>query len=106
MKIILEIHHYAPELNKAYVGPTKTRIPAPGCKTIAEVRARLFAPLKTTGRYVVLKATNPPQYRNHDRTRQGFANDMRSLAGALRAMRNYHNLPGCTVAVISSKLIG
>ena len=105
MRIILERHAYAPELNKAYIGPTRAMIPAPGCTSIAAVRRMLFAPLKYRGRFVTLRAENAPQYASYNRTRTGFCNDMRSLAGALRIFRAYHNLPGCA-HVVSSRLIG
>lgn len=105
MRIILERHAYAPELNAAYVGPARVRIPAPGCKSIADVRRSLFAPLRYRGRYVTLRAVNAPEHASYNRTRTGFCNDMRSLAGALRVFRNYHNLPGC-VHIASPRLIG
>ncbi|WP_315127288.1 hypothetical protein [Comamonas antarctica] len=105
MRIILETHRFAPELNKAYIGPTRTMVPVPGCQSIKDVRKKLFAPLKHAGRFVVLQSNNLPENKNYDRTQSGFCNDMRSLAGALNAFRMRHNLPGCTTAV-KTKLIG
>ena len=104
MKIILERHRYAPELNKAYVGPTKAKFAAPGCQSIADVRKMHFAALKYKGRYVTLKAENAGKS-SYNRTRHGFCNDLRSLSGALKVFRAYHNLPGC-VHTITTKLIG
>lgn len=95
MRIILEIHRYAPELNKAYIGPNKTMIRVPGCHTISDVRKKHFAPLKYKGRYMVATASNVAEHKCHDRVRRGFVNDMLSMAGFLRWFRDYHNLPGC-----------
>ena len=47
MKIIHERHAYAPELNKAHIvndNRVICALPAPGCTTIREARAKLFAP--------------------------------------------------------------
>lgn len=105
MKIILEKHAYAPELNKAYIGPARVCIPAPGCKTIGEVRNTLFAPIQYTGRHVVLRSINRPELSRYNRTNSGFCNDLRSLAGALKVFRGRYNLPGCEVE-IKTRLIG
>lgn len=105
MKIILERHTYAPELNKAYVGPSRVMIPAPGCASIADVRKRLFAPLQYRGRHVVLHAQNEAGREAYNYTRSGFCNDMRSLKGALIIFRQQHNLPGCE-HLIKTRLIG
>lgn len=105
MRIILERHTYAPELNKAYIGPSRVMMPAPGCASIADVRRKLFAPLQYRGRHVVLRAENEVGRESYNRTRSGFCNDMRSLAGALRVFRQYHNLPGC-VHTVKTQLIG
>lgn len=105
MKIVLEIHRYAPELNKVYVGRARVVMPAPGCTTIKEARSKLFAPLKYTGRHVVLSAINTPDKESYNRTRSGFCNDMRSLSGAIKAFKAYHNLPGCK-HVVKTSLIG
>lgn len=105
MRIILERHAYAPELNKAYVGPSRVMMPAPGCTSIADVRRKLFAPLQYKGRHVVLRAENAPGRETYNRTRSGFCNDLHSLAGALRVFRQYHNLPGCR-HIVKTQLIG
>lgn len=105
MKIILERHTYAPELNKAYIGPSRVMVPAQGCASIAAVRKALFAPLKYTGRHVVLRAVNAPEYSSCDSTRSGFCNDMHSLSGALRIFKARHNLPGCR-HIVKTRLIG
>lgn len=105
MKIILESHRYAPELNRAYIGPNRTMVPVPGCATVQAVRKHLFSPLKYKGRLVKLQSKNVPEFSSYDRSATGFCNDMRSLSGALRAFRNRHNIPGRNVEV-STRLIG
>lgn len=105
MKIVLERHRFAPELNKAYVGPSRVCVPAPGCTTIRAVREKLFAPLKYRGRFVTLRAENTPGNRGCNETRTGFCNNIRSLSGALVLFRNRHNLPGC-VHTVNTRLIG
>lgn len=105
MRIILERHAYAPELNKAYIGKSRVCVPAPGCKTIREVRNALFAPLQYKGRFVILSAVNTHDKSNYDRKRSGFCQDVRALSGAIQVFKNYHNLPGCK-HVVKTKLIG
>lgn len=105
MKIILESHRYAPELNRAYIGPNRTMVPVPGCTTIQAVRRAMFAPLKYTGRLTTLQSRNVPDFQSYDRSASGFCNDIRSLSGALRAFRNRHNIPGCSV-IVTTKLLG
>lgn len=105
MQIILERHAYAPELNKAYIGKSRVCVPAPGCKTIREVRKALFTPLQYKGRFVILSAVNTPDKSSYDRKRSGFCQDMRSLSGAIRVFKNYHNLTGCK-HIVETQLIG
>lgn len=105
MRIILENHRYAPELNRAYIGPSRTMVRVSGCSTIKAVRKALFAPLKYKGRLTTLQSKNVPEFAAYDRAASGFCNDMHSLSGALRAFRNRHNIPGCQV-IVTTKLVG
>ncbi|CAB5514245.1 hypothetical protein LMG26857_03303 [Achromobacter anxifer] len=106
MKIILERHTYAPELNCAYVGPTRTKVKAPGCTSIRQVREKLFSPLKYTGRHVVLSTHYPGDKAWLNRQHSGFCQDMRSLAGALVGVRN-RLAPGFGATVkIKTRLLG
>jgi len=105
MKIILERHAYAPELNKAYIGPGRVPMPAPGCTNIAQVRKIYFSPLKYKGRFVVLRSENAPGHEAYNRTQSGFCNDLRSLKGALTVFRKYHNLPDCK-HIVKTQVIG
>lgn len=106
MKIILEVHSYAPELNKAYIGPTGTKINVPGCTTIGQVRKTLFAPLKYTGRYVILRTEYPSDKAWLNRFTGGFCNDMQSMKGALTFLRNRLDYRFNPVVKIQTKLIG
>lgn len=57
MKIALERHAYAPELNRAHVirgGRIVASLPAPGCVSIREARAKLF-PVGKAGRLIVAR---------------------------------------------------
>ena len=80
-------------------------VPAPGCKTIREVRKALFTPLQYKGRFVILSAVNTPDKSSYDSKRSGFCQDMRSLSGAIRVFKNYHNLTGCK-HIVETQLIG
>lgn len=104
MHIILERHTYAPELNVAHVGPSLVRVPAPGCRSISEVRSLLFKPVKP-GRCLTLKAVNVSAYRDYDRTQAGRIDNLQQVSGLLAKFRAYHNLPGCQ-HVVKTSLIG
>jgi hypothetical protein len=61
MKLALERHAYAPELNKAHLlhrGRIVASLPAPGCDSIKAARAALFAPAHK-GRKVSVSFTRP-----------------------------------------------
>lgn len=88
MQILLERHRYAPELNKAYVGPNRVMVPAPGCTSIKEVREKIFAPLKRTGRYVRIHTRYPEPYDWLNRTRQGFCEDLDTLKRVLSQVKS------------------
>ena len=110
MKLFLATHANAPELNKAVVYNPKTKLPVktfsvPGIVTIKGARACLFAPLKRTGRFVTMKASNVPGLAVYDRTKSGFCNDVVQLAAAIHNMKQRHNLPGCKIE-IRTKLVG
>lgn len=96
MKIVLEVHAYAPELNRAYIGPNRTMIRTPGCACIAAVRRAYFAPLRHAGRYARLQAHNTRALAHCDRTMQGYYAGPEMLRSAIDQFRRYHNLPGCT----------
>lgn len=70
MKIALERHSYAPELNRAHIirrGHIAATIAAPGCQSIREARARLFAPA-IPGRIVAASYTRAAPWAGLNRT--------------------------------------
>ena len=70
MKLALERHAYAPELNRAHVirhGRTVAKLPAPGCATIREARAALFQPLQPR-RYVRATGERAAPWSGFDRS--------------------------------------
>ncbi len=106
MKIILERHAYAPELNKAFIGPAHVCVPAPGCKSIKDVRQKLFSPLKYRGRHVVIQSHYPTPYEWVNQTRNGFCNDLRSLSGALRIFRQKLDMRQSPTVSVKTQLVG
>lgn len=106
MKIILERHNYAPELNKAYIGPTRTMIKVPGCTSIKQVREKHFAPLKYKGRHVRIASKYPAPFAWLNAQRSGFCNDLRSLAGALTIFRQRLAQDKGPVVELKTQLIG
>jgi len=107
MEIVLERHKYAPELNVAYVGPTRAKVKAPGCTSIRQVREKLFSPLQSTGRHVVVASVYPESHAWLDRKVSGMCNDLGKLAQVLKDLRS-KLAPGlgAVVKVSSSRLIG
>lgn len=106
MRIVLERHHYAPELNKALIGPNGTVIPAPGCTSIREVRQSLFSPLKRSGRHVVLSTHYPQEKAWLNRRHAGFCDSLQELSIHLHTLRA-KLVPGQGAAVkVQSRLVG
>lgn len=105
MKIILETHLFAPELNKAYIGEALTMFKVPGCSSIADVRKALFQPIRRKGRYAVMSVVYPERYKHHNRTVAGFYKDTADLARHIKHFKAAHNLEGCEF-VFKTKLIG
>lgn len=100
----LEAHQYAPELNKLHLA-NGVIIPAPGCFTIAEVRARIFHRVKRSGKYAVIKYVNRDNL-FLNREYSGFCeNGYKSLQFVLGSLKKRHNMPGGSFNV-SIKYIG
>lgn len=70
MRIYLEKHTYAPELNRAYL--RGVRISAPGCLTIGDVR-KLFEPVRK-GIYCIVTSTYEGKYSKLNRKYSGYVN--------------------------------
>jgi hypothetical protein len=94
VKIVLERHRYAPELNKAYVGPSGVCVKAPGCTSIKEVRFLLFAPIATPGLRLTMQVVYPGAHASYGRTVTGRVYDLNDAAMNIAAFRTRHNLPG------------
>ena len=106
MKFILELHAYAPELNKAHLMHKGERVKSyvvPGVKSIRVVR-RMFAPLKYKGLFVTLSAKHEFNT-SYDNKSTGYVLDIKSLKGALNGFRLRHNLADCKHSV-KMRLIG
>lgn len=113
MKIVIENHAYAPELNRAWLqakgdyvkGVTllnpAQRISVPGCTTTKEVREKHFAPLKRKGHWLVVRATYPEPHKNLNRAYCGMVHSLAQVREVLDERRRYHNVPG---AVVTAKL--
>lgn len=120
--LILEIHRYAPELNKAHVsrrGAIVATLAAPGCRTIAEARAKLF-PRVRVGRLVRLALIRPEPWQglNRERGRALYplgGDSLRDIVAHARALAfpeskpatliDGRTLPAAT-PVLTSRLIG
>lgn len=110
MRVALETHRYAPELNKAFLAPKGVQptngspcIPCPGALTLGEVRRKLFKPV-VVRRVVRLKATHP-QHECVTDTRQGPYTDLSMLRSAIDNFKARHNMPG-TVFEFKTWLVG
>lgn len=91
MKIAIEVHHYAPELNKVFVtdnkGNHKATIPAPGVTSIRAAREKFFQPVKP-GKVARLTATyRDPQYSWLDSNRAGRFNNYADLMQVLKQFK-------------------
>jgi hypothetical protein len=74
MKIILERHAYAPELNKAHIvrkGAIVASLPVPGATSIREARKALFQPRKP-GRWACVHSERSAPWHGLNRTIAGM----------------------------------
>lgn len=116
MKIAIEKHSYAPELNKVMILRGKrvvSSFPAAGVTTIKEARQKFFAPVQT-GRTVKISTEYPAPYKSLDRVYRGRVsgfNDVIRFRDQLRekcsggALLNGDFLPAAKI-IIESRLIG
>jgi hypothetical protein len=101
MKIVIETHKYAPELNKVIV--RGVAIPAPGITTIREARRYLFAPAIPSKRlHIRVRHT---EHQACDRDHIGRIGHTHSAIEWLAHFRKRHNLPDAKVTVQSIKLM-
>lgn len=72
MRLVLERHAYAPELNRAHVmrkGRIVADFPAPGARSIAEARRQLFPQFEPV-RYAEAESYRAAPWAGHNRTRR------------------------------------
>jgi len=95
MKIILERIACAPELNRAHIRPRRGApwhtVRAPGCMSIREARAYLFAPV-VPGIVATVRTEYPPEWARLNRT---YSGRVPSRAAALQFAREKVR-PGCS----------
>lgn len=107
MKIILERHAFAPEMNKAHIlrrvrgngWQTAGTISAPGCTSIADVRRAKFAPCGSFRRCAVIRSVySQPQHLWLNKSRGGIvANYTEALTYARKVREG--QLPDCGATV-------
>ncbi|MGU5821812.1 hypothetical protein ACV1EH_21200 [Aeromonas caviae] len=92
----LEVHRYAPELNKLHLRNQQT-LPAPGITTIKEARTRLFGCWQP-GHQVTITVSHP-DYVNLSRLYRGRLANLTDLLEHLARLRQRHNVPGTRIDI-------
>lgn len=92
----LEVHRYAPELNKLHLRNRLT-LPAPGITTIKEAKARLFG--RWQPRHQVTITVSHPDYVNFSRLYRGRLASLTELPEHLNRLRQRHNVSGTIIDI-------
>jgi hypothetical protein len=92
----LEVHRYAPELNKLHLRNRQT-LPAPGITTIKEAKAHLFSRWQP-GHQVII-TVHHPDYVNISRRYRGRLASLTELPEHLAGLRQRHNVPGTIIDI-------
>ena len=92
----LEVHRYAPELNKLHRRNRQT-LPAPGITTIKKAKARLFGRWQP-GHQVTITVSHP-DYVNLSRLYRGRLASLTELPEHLTRLRQRHNVPGTIIDI-------
>ncbi|MGL4515296.1 MAG: hypothetical protein ACRCUH_01170 [Shewanella sp.] len=92
----LEVHRYAPELNKLHLR-NRQMLPAPGITTIKEAKARLFG--RWQPRHQVTITVSHPDYINLSRLYRGRLESLAELPEHLTRLRQRHNVPGTRINI-------
>lgn len=92
----LEVHRYAPELNKLHLRNRQT-LPAPGITTIKEAKAHLFGCWQP--RHQVTITVSNPDYVNLSRLYRGRLASLTDLPAHLNKLRQRHNVPGTIIDI-------
>ena len=90
----LEVHRYAPELNKLHLRNRQT-LPAPGITTIKEAKARLFSRW-LPGHQVTITVSHP-DYINLSRRYRGRLTSLTELPEHLTRLHQRHNVSGTII---------
>ena len=90
----LEVHRYAPELNKLHLRNRQT-LPAPSITTIKDAKARLFGHWQP--RHQVTITVHHPDYINISRLYRGRLTSLTDLPEHLTRLRRHHNVPGTII---------
>lgn len=92
----LEVHRYAPELNKLHLRNRQT-LPAPGITTIKQAKARLFG--RWQPGYQVTITVSHPDYITLSRRYRGRLASLTDLPKHLARLRQRHNVPGTRINI-------
>ncbi len=92
----LEVHRYAPELNKLHLRNRQT-LSAPGITTIKEAKARLFGRWQP-GHQVTITVSHP-DYVNLSRLYRGRLASLTELPEQLTRLRQRHSVPGTIIDI-------
>ncbi|WCH23655.1 hypothetical protein [Aeromonas salmonicida] len=92
----LEVHCYAPELNKLYLRNRQT-LPAPGVTTIKEAKASLFGRWQP-GHQVTITVSHP-NHINLSRLYRGRLVSLTDLPEHLTRLCQRHNVPGTCIDI-------
>ena len=107
MKLILERHAYAPELNTAHIlrkGRVVAELPAPGATSIKEARAKLFPRLQAPVRVAFYASHYPEALKWLEREYAGKVASYENALTFLRAQRAKLTPEGR--ATLKTRLIG
>ena len=107
MKLILERHAYAPELNTAHIlrkGRVVAEISVPGATSIKEARAKLFPRLKAPMRVAFYASHYPERLKGLERQ---YAGQVASYQNALTFLRTQRaRLTPEGHATLKTRLVG
>ncbi|WP_323064886.1 hypothetical protein [Aeromonas jandaei] len=92
----LEVHRYAPELNKLHLRNQQT-LPAPGITTIKEAKAHLFS--RWQPRHQVTITVSHLDYVNLSLLYRGRLVNLSKLSEHLTRLRQCHNVPGTIIGI-------
>lgn len=92
----LEVHNYAPELNKLHLRNRQTLV-APGITTIKEAKASLFD--RWQPGHQVSITVHHPDYINLSRLYRGRLANLTDLPEHLTRLRQRHNVPGTHIDI-------